>query len=133
MPPLSLKTLIGADQEEARSRETLGTRFPLFVILFALIVAVAAKFVRKPRISLTAYKTWDTILTCNIFGYPAPVVSWRRSHKQLPVGRHVISGNEIKILNTTGDDGGAYVCQAANQLGNVMAVTWVVVKDVGEK
>ena len=95
--------------------------------------AVAAKFVRKPAISITAYKTWDTTLTCNIFGYPAPVVSWSRSHKELPVGRHLISGNEIKILNTTADDGGAYVCQGVNHLGNVMAVTWVVVKDVGEK
>ena len=82
---------------------------------------------------MTAYKTWDTTLLCNISGYPSPVISWSRSHKGLPVNRHVISGNELKILNTTEDDGGAYVCQGANLLGNVMAVTWVVVKDVGKE
>ena len=82
---------------------------------------------------MTTYKTWDTTLTCKVFGYPGPVISWRRSHKDLPVNRHVISGNELKILNTTKDDGGAYVCQGANHLGSVMAVTWVVVKDIGKK
>lgn len=82
---------------------------------------------------MTAYKTWDTTLLCNIFGYPSPVISWSRSHKELPVNRHVISGNKLEILNTTEDDGGAYVCQGANHLGNVMAVTWVVVKGVGKK
>ncbi|KAL9953970.1 hypothetical protein ACROYT_G041454 [Oculina patagonica] len=95
-----------------------------------LTVQVAAKFLQKPEISMTTYKTWDTTLLCDIFGYPAPVISWSRSHKDLPVNRHVISGNELKIMNTTEDDGGAYVCQGANHLGNVMAVTWVVVKDV---
>ena len=60
------------------------------------------------------------------------MVTWTRSLMQLHVNRHVINGNQLTIKNTTKDDDGAYVCQGANQLGNVMAVTWVVVKDVGE-
>ena len=36
------------------------------------------------------------------------------------------------IKNTTEDDGGAYVCQGANEMGSVMAVIWIFVKDVGK-
>ena len=48
------------------------------------------------------------------------------------MGRHVIDGNKLTVKNTTDDDDGAYVCQGANELGTVMAVTWVIVKDVGK-
>ncbi|KAL9961652.1 hypothetical protein ACROYT_G030640 [Oculina patagonica] len=95
-----------------------------------LTVKVPTKFVTKPKKSVTTYKSWDTILKCDIFGYPFPVISWTRSLKRLPVNRHVIDGNKLTIYNTTEEDDGAYVCQGANELGSVMAVTWVVVKDV---
>ena len=90
------------------------------------------KFVNKPKSSLTAYKNWDTYLKCDIFGYPLPVTTWTRSLKQLPANRHVIDGNKLTIKNTTEEDGGAYLCQGANELGSVVAVTWVIVKDVGK-
>ena len=91
-----------------------------------------AKFVTKPKSSVTAYKNWDLILKCDIFGYPFPEVKWTRSLKQLPINRHVIDGNKLIIKNTTEDDGGAYLCQGVNQLGSVIAVTWINVKDVGK-
>lgn len=97
-----------------------------------VLFAVPTKFMTKPKKSVTAYKSWDTILKCDIFGYPFPVVTWTRSLKELPANRHVIDGNVLTIRNTTVDDDGAYVCQGANELGSVMAVTWVVVKDVGK-
>ncbi|KAL9961639.1 hypothetical protein ACROYT_G030625 [Oculina patagonica] len=93
-------------------------------------VKVPTKFATKPKKSVTAYKSWDTILKCDIFGYPFPVITWTRSLKQLPVNRYFIDGNKLTIYNTTEEDDGAYVCQGANELGSVMAVTWVVVKDV---
>ncbi|KAL9961663.1 hypothetical protein ACROYT_G030654 [Oculina patagonica] len=93
-------------------------------------VKVPTKFVTKPKKSVTAYKSWDTILKCDIFGYPFPVITWTRSLKQLPVNRHVIDGNKLTIYNTTEEDDGAYLCQGANELESVVAVTWVVVKDV---
>ena len=86
----------------------------------------------KPKKSVTAYKSWDTVLKCDIFGYPFPVITWTRSLKQLPFNRHVIDGNKLTIKNTTEDDDGAYVCQGANELGSVMAVTWIFVKDEGK-
>ena len=97
-----------------------------------LTLVVTAKFLTEPKSSVTAYKNWDTILKCDIFGYPAPVITWTRSRKSLPINRHVIDDNRLTIENTTEDDRGAYVCQGANELGSVMAVTWVVVNDVGK-
>ena len=97
-----------------------------------MILAVPAKFITEPKSSVTAYKNWDTILKCEIFGYPSPMITWTRSRKNLPVNRHVIAGNKLTIENTTEDDRGAYVCQGANELGSVMAVTWIFVKDVGK-
>ena len=94
--------------------------------------AVPTKFISEPRRSVTAYKAWDTVLKCDIFGHPSPVVTWTRSGKQLPINRHAINGNQLSILNTTEDDDGAYVCLGANQLGNVMRVIWVIVKVVGK-
>lgn len=104
--------------------------YQLFV--FPILFVVPAKFVTKPKSSVTAYKNWDIILKCDIFGYPIPEVKWTRSLKQLPVDRHVIDGNKLTIKDTTKDDGGAYVCQGANELGSVMAVIWIFVKDVGK-
>ena len=61
------------------------------------------------------------------------MITWTRSRKSLPINRHVIDGNRLTIRNTTDGDGGAYLCQGANELGSVVAVTWIVVKDVGKK
>ena len=94
--------------------------------------AVPTKLISEPGRSVTAYKTWDTVLRCDIFGHPSPVVTWTRSAKQLPINRHVINGNQLTIKNTTEDDDGAYLCQGANQLGNVVRVIWVIVKVVGK-
>ena len=103
-----------------------------FPIYTSILFAVPTKFITEPKHFITAYKTRDTILKCDIFGFPFPVITWTKSRKQLPINRHVIHGNQLTIKNTTKDDGGAYVCQGVNQLGNVMAVTWIVVKDVGK-
>ena len=95
-------------------------------------MVVPAKFITEPKRSVTAYKTWDTVLQCNIFGFPSPVVTWTRSGEQLPVNRHFINGYQLTIQNTTEDDDGAYVCQGTNQMANVTRVIWVVVKVVGK-
>ena len=98
---------------------------------------VPAKFVTKPEESVTAYKTWDTILKCDIFGYPTPEVKWTRSHKKLPVDRHVISGNKLTIKNTTKEDEGAYMCWGTNQLDRQVIRSYpvsimILVEDAGK-
>ena len=112
-------------------------RDSIYTLIFACSVpfvwfAVSAKFITEPKSSVIGYKNWDTILKCDIFGYPSPVITWTRSRKQLPVNRHVIDGDTLTIKNTTEDDGGAYLCEGENQLGSVIAVTWIIVKDVGK-
>ncbi|CAH3158319.1 unnamed protein product [Pocillopora meandrina] len=95
-----------------------------------ITVRVPAKFISEPKRSVTAYKTWDMTLKCDIFGFPSPVITWTRSRDQLPINRNVIDGNQLTIKNTKKEDGGAYVCRGANPMRNVMAVLWIVVKDV---
>ena len=93
---------------------------------------VPTKFITEPKPSVTAYKTRDTVLKCDIFGHPSPVITWTRSGKRFSVNRHVINGSQLTIKKTADSDGGAYVCHGSNKLGSVMRVTWVVVKDVGK-
>ena len=108
--------------------------FTRFNCLFLCLVCflVPTKFTTEPKSSLIAYKNWETILKCDVFGYPSPVITWTRSRKELPINRHLIDGNTLTIKNTTKDDGGAYVCHGANELGSVMAVIWIIVKDAGK-
>lgn len=105
-----------------------------FLVFLYILFVVPARFVTKPKSSVTAYKNWDMILKCDIFGYPFPVITWSRPLKQLPVNRHIIDGDALTIKNTTEDDGGAYVCQGVNELNTrgVMGVIWIIVKDVGK-
>ena len=91
-----------------------------------------AKFINEPKHSVTAYKAWDTVLQCDIFGYPSPVITWTRSGKQLSNNRHFMNGYQLTIQNTTEEDAGLYVCQGINQMANVMRVIWVIVNVVGK-
>ncbi|XP_078366166.1 uncharacterized protein LOC144650378 isoform X2 [Oculina patagonica] len=79
-----------------------------------------------PKKFITAYKTWDTILTCDIVGYPTPEIKWIESANN----RHVISGNKLTIINTTEEDKGSYFCRGRNQLGDKFQVITVDVEDV---
>ena len=104
----------------------------VYILWCNVFWVVPAKFITEPKRSITAYKTWDTVLQCDIFGYPSPVITWTRSGEQLSVNRHFSNGSQLMIQNTTEDDAGAYVCQGTNQMANVMRVIWVIVKVVGE-
>lgn len=107
----------------------ISTRINFLAFNFSALVPT--KFVIKPEISVTAYTARDFTLKCDIFGHPTPVVTWKRTHGELPVSRHVISGNKLTIRNTTKDEFGNYICQGVNPLQSVIGVIWVVVKDPG--
>ena len=103
--------------------------------LFAMFMflPVPATFVTTPAESVTAYKTWDTVLKCDIFGYPTPKIEWERSHKKLPVNRHVISGNKLTIKSTTEADVGSYMCRGIQQFSKTKTISVRIdVKDVGK-
>ncbi|CAH3186041.1 unnamed protein product [Porites evermanni] len=68
-----------------------------------------------------------TLPSCHVTGYPAPVVSWRKSSGQLPQERVKYSNSALQILHLRKDDSDFYVCSASNLLGRVEKKTLLVV------
>ena len=60
-------------------------------------------------------------------GYPAPVVSWRKSSGPLPQGRVKYNNSVLQILHVRKDDSDLYYCAASNLLGRVEKKTFLVV------
>ena len=60
-------------------------------------------------------------------GYPAPVVSWRKSSGPLPQGRVKYNNSALQILHLRKDDSDLYFCAASNLLGRVEKKTLLVV------
>ena len=60
-------------------------------------------------------------------GYPAPVVTWRKSFGQLPQGRAHHNKGVLQISDVRKSDSETYVCSAVNLLGNVERKTQLVV------
>lgn len=131
LPPLPpLLPLPPLPPPPARGLSCFGySRFFLSSFWFA----VPPKFITRPKSFVKGVKNWDTVITCDIIGYPTPAITWTRPPKQLSSNRHIIDGKQLTIRNTSESDGGGYVCRGVNSLGNVMAMTWIFVKDVGKK
>ena len=68
-----------------------------------------------------------TLPTCHVSGYPAPVVTWRKSSGQLPQGRAQYSKGVLQISDVSNTDSDTYFCSAVNLLGNVERKTQLVV------
>ena len=68
-----------------------------------------------------------TLPTCHVTGYPAPVVTWRKSSGQLPQGRAQYNNTALQISHVRKVDSDAYFCSAVNLLGNVERKTLLVV------
>jgi len=62
-----------------------------------------------------------------VTGYPAPVVTWRKSFGQLPKGRVQHNNSVFQIFDVRKSDSETYICSAANLLGNVERKTLLVV------
>ena len=60
-------------------------------------------------------------------GYPAPVVSWRKSSGPLPQGRVKYNNSVLQILHLRKGDSDFYFCAASNLLGRVEKNTLLVV------
>ena len=68
-----------------------------------------------------------TLPTCQVIGYPAPVVTWRKSIGQLPKGRAHYNNSVLQISDVRKIDSDWYFCSAVNLLGNVERKTQLVV------
>ena len=86
-----------------------------------------------PRVSLhpgPSYATEGskvTLPTCHVTGYPAPVVTWRKSSGQLPQGRAQYNNTALQISDVRKVDSDTYFCSAVNLLGIVERKTLLVV------
>ena len=86
-----------------------------------------------PRVSLhpgPSYVTEGsnvTLPTCHVTGYPAPVVTWRKSIGQLPQWRAYYNNSVLQIFDVRKSDSETYLCSALNLLGNVERKTQLVV------
>ncbi len=60
-------------------------------------------------------------------GYPAPVVTWRKSSGQLPQGRAQYNNTDLQISDVRKADSDTYLCSAVNILGSVERKTLLVV------
>ena len=68
-----------------------------------------------------------TLPTCQVIGYPAPVVTWRKSIGQLPKGRAHHNNSVLQISDVRKIESDWYFCSAVNLLGNVERKTQLVV------
>lgn len=87
------------------------------------------RFVETPEVYHVGY---ETTISCNIFGYPPPVIRWTRAFRPLPIGRHVTTGKDLIIKDTEKIDRGPIMCRGDNSLGHVYALIVLVVKPVGK-
>ena len=87
----------------------------------------------RPRLSLARgpiyVKEGDnvTLPQCHVIGHPAPIVTWRRSFRDLPRERVRVTQGKMTILSTVKNDGGTYVCEASNLMGISRAEVHLVV------
>ncbi|XP_028518321.1 uncharacterized protein LOC114576240 [Exaiptasia diaphana] len=69
-------------------------------------------------------------MQCNIFGFPAPRIEWKRALQAMSKERHIITGNRLVIKNTRKDDKGPYMCKGINDHGNVFSMVVLTVHPV---
>ena len=100
------------------------------ILIFTIILISVAV---HPRVSLQPGPHYAikgnsyTLPVCHVTGYPAPVVTWRRSSGQLPQGRVKYNNSALQILRVRKNDSDFYVCSASNLLGRVEKKTLLVV------
>ncbi|XP_031570032.1 uncharacterized protein LOC116304430 [Actinia tenebrosa] len=97
---------------------------------FLLVVNVVPRFVVSPPVYHPGYETWDTTITCDIFGYPPPRIEWTRALQDMPKGRHVKAGKHLIIKKTVPADKGPYMCKGINAHGSVFALIVLTVHPV---
>ena len=91
------------------------------------LIAVHPRVSLHPGPSYVIEGSSFTLPACHVTGYPAPVVTWRKSSGQLPQGRAQYNNTALQISNVRKVDSDAYFCSAVNLLGNVERKTLLVV------
>ncbi|XP_030829400.1 hemicentin-1 isoform X5 [Strongylocentrotus purpuratus] len=78
-----------------------------------------ASLITKPAASEIAIRTQSLKLNCIAYGYPTPVITWKRGEEQLQSGGRVsIHEHELVISAVENSDEGTYTCVASNSGGD---------------
>ena len=91
------------------------------------MVAVHPQVSLQPGPVYVTERSNFTLPTCHVTGYPAPMVTWRKSSGHLPQGRAHYNNSVLQISDVRKSDSDAYFCSAVNLLGNVERQTQLVV------
>ncbi|XP_037365857.2 ADAMTS-like protein 3 [Talpa occidentalis] len=65
----------------------------------------------------------NVTIQCPVRGVPAPNVTWSRTGGPLGAGATVLPGGSLLLQSVSTDDGGSYMCIAANALGTTSAAS----------
>jgi len=68
-----------------------------------------------------------TLPRCHVIGFPAPVVTWRKTPGSLPEDRTFQDGGLLTVGPAEKHDIGSYICHAKNHLGETSAGTSLIV------
>ncbi|KAL5013502.1 hypothetical protein ScPMuIL_007772 [Solemya velum] len=88
------------------------------------IAREAPTAVIEPQRHTFAMGTTGT-LRCSITGKPQPTVTWSRARGELS-SNHQVNGEMLRIIQTSMDDRGVYVCRAENAAGSAQG--WAIVE-----
>jgi len=79
----------------------------------------------------TEYKAGEEItMSCQVEGYPVPVVRWLKNNAPLPRSQRILvtEGNTLVIKRASPIDSGSYMCRASNKNSAVLEVVEVTVE-----
>ena len=96
-------------------------------VLTSVLLSVHPGVALHPGPHYTAEGSNFNFPVCHVTGYPAPVVTWRKSSGQLPQGRVQYNNTALQISDVRKSDSDAYFCSAVNLLGNDERKTLLVV------
>ena len=78
---------------------------------------------------MTVEEGQSVSLLCKASGQPTPIVTWLRAFSKVSKRNTAVVDGNLRILNVTKVDSGAYACSAKNLLGEDTAVAFVTVTD----
>lgn len=88
----------------------------LFSLFTFLVAPGSVPIITVTPSLLTVSEDEEALFECTAKGDPPPTIRWSREKGQLPQSSYSANGL-LRIFPTRPEDGGAYVCTAANAFG----------------
>ena len=90
--------------------------YPFFFFFGIFVAPGTAPIISVEPSSLTVLEGEEASFQCSAIGDPKPTIRWSREKGQLPPSSTSLNGF-LRIFPTKLEDGGDYVCTAANTIG----------------